>query len=90
MAELLQIGLMHGIICGKDQFNGWKIAWGKMAKEKIHCNEFFKGSPFIQTIVHYPTPSKIKPLVVTIKYDGKTDQILHVEKYQAITDIFCS
>jgi len=49
---------------------------------------FVKGSPFVQAIVDFPTLEKFKALVVTLKYDGKTDPVLHIGQYQAATDIY--
>ena len=38
--------------------------------------------------MNFPTPSKFKSPVVTPKYDGKTDPVLHIEQYQAAADIY--
>ena len=49
---------------------------------------FVKGSPFLQTIVDFPTPLKFKALVVTPKYDGKTYPILHIKQYHVASGIY--
>jgi len=36
----------------------------------------------------FPSPLKFKAPIVTPKYDGKTDPILHIEQYQAAADIY--
>ena len=53
---------------------------GEMVKERNPLQRtFVQGTPFVQAIVNFPTPSKFKAPVVTPKYDGKTDPVLHIE-----------
>ena len=60
-----------------------------MAKAKNPLQRtFVRGTPFVQYIVDFPTPSKFKAPVVTLKYDGKTDPVLHIEQYQDAVDIY--
>ena len=60
-----------------------------MAKAKNPLQRtFIRGTPFVQAIVDFPTPSKFKAPVVTPKYDGKTHLVLHIEQYQAAADIY--
>ena len=42
---------------------------------------YTKGSPFVEKIMSYPTPAKLKPSMVTPKYDRSTNPIHHVQMY---------
>ena len=60
---------------------------GEIAKTRNPLQRsFVKGSLFVKEIMDFPTPAKFKSLVVSPKCDGKTDPVLHIEKYQATTN----